>query len=204
MIRSAQLSPDPVHVAETAVALGTIALETACRLERAEVLSLTDDLTGLPNCRHFRQAAGSVVASSTGAADAVSLLLVDIDDFKSVNDRYGHPRGDRVLGETAGLLETGTRATDLVARLGGDEFGILLPGTGRAGAAAVASRLRRRIGNHTFLRAECFSARVTVSIGTATGRGGMSPGALVQMADDALYRAKHRRGSRGARRPKER
>ncbi len=201
-MRSAQLSPDPVHVANTAVALGAIALETARRLEQAEALSLTDELTRLPNDRQLRQAIESALSSAAATGGPVSLLLLDLDRFKSVNDRYGHPRGDQVLMETAALLRTGTRKTDLVARLGGDEFAVLLPATGRTGAAAVAARLHRRIGSCRFLRVERFAARVTVSIGAATASAGMSSGVLVQVADDALYRAKHRR-SRGTHRMKE-
>ncbi|MYD72677.1 MAG: GGDEF domain-containing protein [Acidobacteria bacterium] len=204
MMRSAQSSPDPAFVARTAFALGAIALETARRLERAETLSLTDDLTGLPNGRLFRRAVGSALSLGAGGSGPVSLLLIDLDDFKSVNDRYGHPRGDRVLVETAALLRTGTRRSDLVARVGGDEFAVLLPATGRAGAAAVAARLHRQIGSHRFLGRARFAARVTASIGAVTTRAGLPAGAVVQMADDALYRAKHRRRSRGTLRMKER
>ena len=204
MMRSAQSSPDPVYVAETAAALGSIALDTARRLERAETLSRTDDATGLPNGRHFRQAVRLALSSVASTGGPVSLLMIDLDHFKCVNDRYGHPRGDQVLGEMAALLRGATRKTDLVARVGGDEFAVLLPATGRAGAAAVAARLHRHIGSHRFLRRERFASRVTVSIGTATARAGTSAGSFLQMADDALYRAKHRQRSRGTYRTKER
>lgn len=193
MMRSSRVTPAPQHMAEALVALGTIAIDTAQRLERAELLSLTDDLTGLPNRRHLRQTLDDTLATRTGDGRPVSLVIIDLDGFKTVNDCYGHPLGDRVLVEVGVRLRASTRRTDLAARMGGDEFAVLLPATGPRGAAAVASRLQRCIARRPFGGCEGVAIRLSASIGTATARVGLSPGALIQAADDALYGVKRRR-----------
>ncbi len=193
MMRSSRVTPAPQHMAEALVALGTIAIDTARRLERAELLSLTDDLTGLPNRRHLRQALDEALATRTGEEHPVSLLIVDLDGFKTVNDRYGHPLGDRVLVEAGMRLRASTRRTDLAARVGGDEFAVLLPATGSRGAAAVASRLQRCIARRPFGGCEGVAIRLSASIGSATARSGLPSGVLIQAADDALYRVKRPR-----------
>ena len=153
---------------------------------------MTDDLTGLPNRRHLRHALDGALTKVNGDGRPVSLLLIDLDRFKAVNDRYGHPLGDHLLVEAAARLRASTRRTDLAARVGGDEFAVLLPATGLRGAAAVAARLQRCIARDAFLRREGVAVRLSASIGTATARVGLPPCALIRAADDALYRAKRR------------
>jgi diguanylate cyclase (GGDEF)-like protein len=121
----------------------------------------------------------------------VSLLMIDIDHFKSVNDRYGHPAGDRVLRDVARLLQEGVRTVDTVGRYGGEEFVAILPQTEMADARQLAERLRRAIEAHV-VKVPAGEIRVTVSIGVAKypAVAIATPDDLVRAADQALYRAK--------------
>jgi len=120
----------------------------------------------------------------------LSLLLLDIDHFKKVNDTYGHPAGDAVLRSIAGLLQKQARETDIVARYGGEEMALILPETDTSGAQAIAERIRRAAASVTH-PSEQGAIQVTVSIGLATCPGsGESAEAIVEAADKALYRAK--------------
>ena len=129
------------HFAEVAA----IAIDNARTRDELEHLASTDDLTGLANRRRFRQELARELAGAGRFGRAVSLLLLDLDGFKGVNDRYGHDRGDEVLKTIAALLTRRTRGGDLVARVGGDEFALLLPGTSAEEAADLALRLDKSI-----------------------------------------------------------
>ncbi|MGI4828912.1 MAG: diguanylate cyclase [Janthinobacterium lividum] len=146
-------------------------------------LSVTDGLTGLRNRRAFDDR----LATEMNAGTALSLLLLDIDYFKSLNDNYGHPAGDEVLRALAALLAAKSRGADCVARFGGEEFAILLIGTGEQGALVIAERLRIAVESFAWIQRP-----VTVSAGVAT-RSSSLEGAtkLLAAADEALYRAKH-------------
>ena len=155
--------------------------------ERLKELSLTDPLTGCWNRRAFDERLARETAASERHGGALAILMIDIDNFKRVNDSFGHEVGDQVLCHVAKVLREGARGTDFVCRYGGEEFAILLPRTNIEGATIIAERLRLGVNGRWNGHA------VTVSIGIA-GRPetGEDPHAIVRCADEALYRAKAR------------
>lgn len=143
----------------------------------------TDPLTGLPNRRHFLGVAQRTLEAARELGTAVSFLMIDLDYFKNINDRFGHQTGDLVLRGVARCLAEAVRDEDTVGRLGGEEFGVLLPGLETAAAVRVAHRLRRAVadshpGGHA----------VTASLGVASGAADLD--ALLARADECLYAAK--------------
>jgi two-component system cell cycle response regulator len=152
-------------------------------------MALTDPLTGLYNQRYLRRHLGGLMESGQGRQLAV--LMVDVDHFKSVNDRYGHASGDRALRMIADSLRVNTRVFDSVARYGGEEFVVVMPGTGPSEAAAAAERLRLAVEELKFNATVSLQMPLTVSVGVACTSNTMgSPEALLQAADIALYDAK--------------
>lgn len=153
------------------------------------LLSETDPLTGLANCRRFERVIEIEMRRSRRNRSHLSLLLVDIDRFKLINDRFGHATGDKVLRAVAErLLAAVRRPGDLAARVGGDEFAILLPETEGAGAEVVAEAARR--GVETCPLPERGGTTITVGIATFVGLGASTPADLFAAADRALYAAK--------------
>ncbi|XVU29958.1 diguanylate cyclase [Actinoplanes sp. CA-054009] len=150
--------------------------------------AITDALTGLRSRRFFEQSLRWESSRSARHETDLSMLLLDIDHFKTVNDTYGHAGGDRVLVEVAERLQAAIRPGDLVARYGGEEFAVLLPGAGPAEAADIADRLRRAIAATPIAVSEDRHHRVTVSVGVA---GTQVPEEMVLSADRALYASKN-------------
>mgnify|MGYP000035341644 CR=1 FL=1 len=150
-----------------------------------------DDLTGLYDHGYFWQRLAEELRPAGAGAAPVSLVMLDLDGFKAVNDQYGHLVGDAVLRTVAGLLRRHCRGGDTVARYGGEEFAIILPRTPAAGAAAVAARLHRAVADHRFPGPPGRTLRLTASLGHATALPGeLTPRELVARADAALYAAK--------------
>lgn len=153
----------------------------------------TDGLTGLANRLRFDQFVAEQFAAACKNNKPLSVLMIDVDKFKSINDTHGHQTGDQVLRAIGRLLKSATRAQDLAARYGGEEMILVMPGTGRATAAAVAESIRRTLAARP-IACEGASLPVTVSIGVATRESGgpfREPGHLLKAADLAVYAAKH-------------
>lgn len=193
------LGPADLEFAQTVVRAAVTAVQRARILEaavadnrRLEELAQTDPLTRLLNRRGLQERLASEMERVRRYGTTVSVLLLDLDHFKHINDTHGHLVGDAVLCEVAALLQKGVRAVDVVARYGGEEFVIVLPETGPAGAAAFAERLREYIESFTFVQARSAPVRLTTSIGVASypSFGVESVEDLFAAADQALYRAK--------------
>jgi diguanylate cyclase (GGDEF)-like protein len=168
-----------------------VALENGLLLQRAEALSVTDDLTRLYNSRYLNQSLRRETKRASRSNKPLSLLFIDLDGFKSINDTYGHLHGSRALVEAAAVIRGSARETDVVARFGGDEFAVVLPETTTEGAWAVAERIRDRVADHRFLASDLLDVRLTASVGVATMPDAAgSAEELVQAADRAMYRVK--------------
>jgi two-component system, cell cycle response regulator len=150
-----------------------------------------DSLTGLYNRGFFLETLEVDLAHAIKAGQSMSLLFLDIDRFKGVNDAHGHPTGDRVLAQSARLIQAALRVEDVAARYGGEEFAVLLRYTEAARAFAIAERVRQALADHEFV-VPGGTLRLTVSIGLATLEAGSysSVAQLIEAADQFLYRAK--------------
>jgi diguanylate cyclase (GGDEF)-like protein len=167
-----------------------VALENA-RLHRiVERQALVDGLTGLANRRQADASLAIELARAERLGGQVGLILADVDDFKLVNDRHGHPTGDIVLRDLAQALQETVREIDTAARWGGEEFAVILPGTDLAGAAQVAQRVRQALTQRGIVSADGVALQVTASFGVAASDPTTTMSELVEAADEALYRAK--------------
>src|ERR1051325_11737640 len=168
-----------------------IALDNALALQRVEALSVTDDLTLLSNSRYLNPVLRQETTAPLGRQRPLSMLFLDLDGFKSVNDTHGHLYGSKALVEAGAVIRDCARETDVVARFGGDEFALILPDTGPGGAKAVALRIRERIRAHQFLTSDGLSVRLTASIGVATlPDAAQTAEELLKAADMAMYKVK--------------
>jgi len=170
---------------------GAFLILSARRMRLFEKLSETDELSGLPNRRHFVNHLRAELSRARRYKRCVSLLVLDIDYFKSVNDEYGHLFGDLVVREFGAVLRRSLREHDFIARYGGDEYIIVCPEVGAEDALLVADRIRGKVADHTFTSGRV-SCRVTLSAGIAVSRGedAESYQSLLDRADRALYQAK--------------
>jgi two-component system cell cycle response regulator len=160
-------------------------------LDHSLELAVTDQLTGLHNRRYMLGQLKALCARATRGGDPVSVLLVDLDHFKQVNDGYGHDVGDEVLREFAVRLATNVRAIDLPCRFGGEEFVIVMPDTTLADARRIAERIRLHVGQSPVRAGGNNALAVTISVGVATSLGADdTPELLLKRADEALYEAK--------------
>ena len=165
------------------------ALARAFAFENAEIKANIDGLTGLPNRRYLEELLATI-GPRRRSGDRLGALMIDLDHFKSLNDRFGHAAGDRVLRAVAEQISTAVRADDTPARYGGEEFAVLLRRANPQQAVEVAERIRRQIGDISPSELG-IGDRVTVSIGVAVAEGSVAdPTAVLVSADEALYRAK--------------
>ena len=152
---------------------------------------MTDDLTHLYNSRYLNQVLRRETKRASRSGRPLSLLFIDLDGFKAINDTHGHLFGSRALVEAAAVIRGSARETDVVARFGGDEFALVLPDTGSEGAFAVGERIRERIAAHVFLAEDALDVHLTASVGVATLPDvAASAEELVQAADKAMYAVK--------------
>src|SRR6059058_616438 len=189
--RDPQLAPTILRAVRILLEPASVALDNALILKRAEALSVTDDLTHLYNSRYLNQVLRRETKRASRSGRPLSLLFIDLDGFKAINDTHGHLFGSRALVEAAAVIRGSARETDVVARFGGDEFALVLPDTGSEGAFAVGERIRERIAAHVFLADDHFNMRLTGSVGVATLPDvAASAEELVQAADRAMYGVK--------------
>lgn len=153
---------------------------------RLEILATTDQLSGLANRRSINDKLHYEIGLLKRYGNIFSVILMDIDHFKSINDNYGHQAGDRVISQLGGLLNGNVRAIDSAGRWGGEEFLIVCPGTDQTGAIDLAEMMRQRVEQHDF----GLPTGVTASFGVAVSKPGHSVDDLMKSVDDALYQAK--------------
>ena len=191
MLVGDEFDADERMTAASLAGQAVVALENA-RLHRiVERQALVDGLTGLANRRHADEALASELARAERLGGPVGLILADVDDFKNVNDRHGHPTGDIVLRDLAEALRETVREIDTAARWGGEEFAIILPGTDLDGAAQVAERIRETLAAREIVSVDGVPLHVTASFGVAASSATTTMQQLIEAADGSLYRAKH-------------
>ena len=197
--QEAKFDAADVEFASTVVRSGVAAIQKAHAIENAradnhrlETLAHTDPLTQLVNRRALTIRLVTEMERVRRYNAPLSMLLIDLDHFKLVNDTYGHMAGDDVLSSVAVLLQRAVRSVDTVARYGGEEFVVVLPETGRQGAVAFAERIRERMASHGFVIGAAEKIHITCSVGVATYPSPRldSVEDLFRAADVALYRAK--------------
>jgi two-component system cell cycle response regulator len=192
------LATEDVEFADAVIKAAVMAIQRAQVIEtaksenaRLEVLAHTDPLTQVVNRRALFTRLGAELDRAKRYQSVMSVLMLDIDHFKDVNDTHGHLAGDDVLREVAGLLQSAIRSVDVVARFGGEEFVVVLPETPLAGAVTFAERIRAQIEMHPFCPEQGpFSITVSVGVAAFPSEGVESIEDLFARADDALYRAK--------------
>jgi diguanylate cyclase (GGDEF)-like protein len=172
--------------------VATLSMEAETARRVAEVMAMTDPLTGLFNRRHFLDLAARESARVSRARQPLAVLMLDIDHFKTVNDTFGHATGDQVLTHVARICLGCTRQCDTLARLGGEEFAVLLPDTSMETALTIAERARAAVADDMTLRGpDGAPMRTTLSIGVAAlAQGDDGIAAALDRADKAMYLAK--------------
>ncbi|MGA9756835.1 MAG: GGDEF domain-containing protein, partial [Candidatus Sulfotelmatobacter sp.] len=169
-----------------------IAIENARWVEKIQELTITDDCTGLYNARHLYKTLETEVYRSSRFGYEFSVLFIDLDHFKSVNDTHGHLIGSKLLAEIGYLVKAQLRLIDFAYRYGGDEFVVLLPQTGKDQALVVAKRLRDALRASSFCRDEGLNLNVRASIGLATyPHDARDAHDIIRQADEMMYLVKN-------------
>src|SRR5246127_5990600 len=169
-----------------------IAIENARSVEKIQELTITDDCTGLYNARHLYKTLEQEVYRSARFGYEFSILFIDLDHFKHVNDTHGHLIGSKLLAEIGYLIKAQLRLIDFAFRYGGDEFVVLLPQTGKDAALVVARRLRDSLRASAFCKEESLNLNVRASMGLATyPHDAKSPNDIIRQADEMMYMVKN-------------
>ena len=167
------------------------ALEVVSLYDNMKIMAVTDGLTGLYNHREFYQSLRRELERARRYRHTLSLLMIDVDDFKQFNDRFGHPAGDFALRNIATLLRKCARTTDIIARYGGEEFAVILPESTPGGSLMVAERIKMEVSGYNFIRKAEDPVHLTVSIGIySSEQGEVTEDQIVSLADEASYIAK--------------
>lgn len=171
----------------------SVSMQNIKYVDKLKSMSSIDGLTGLCNHRFFYHRLKQEIASAGRYRDKLSVVMMDIDFFKKVNDTYGHKAGDRILIGVASILQNACRESDLVARYGGEEFALILPRTPKERAMTIADRIRERVNKREFcINNEGLKISVSMSAGISEyPYDGQSCNELVERSDEALYYAKH-------------
>jgi diguanylate cyclase (GGDEF)-like protein len=177
-------------LAEWLASQASVALDNARLHDIVQRQAITDDLTGLVNRRRFIEALDAEIERARQFGSPLTIVLADLDNFKQVNDEFGHHGGDVVLRAFADLIRSHVRDVDVSGRIGGEEFAILLPETDRLGAARVAERMRRSLNSVSIAVSDGDSVRAASSFGVAELEADQTGDELLRAADTALYRAK--------------
>ncbi|NTX06756.1 MULTISPECIES: diguanylate cyclase [unclassified Myxococcus] len=188
--KKANFEQDVLRMIEVIAIQAAQAVLRAQLYEQMERMATTDGLTGLFNHRTFQAKADEILAQARRYQRKCSVVLTDVDHFKSVNDTYGHPTGDQVLKGVARIIKSMARDTDVVARYGGEEFVIIMPETDAKGAFTISERIREAVKAEVF-QTEMGPLRITMSLGIATFPDhGMEKQQLIDLADQCLYHSK--------------
>jgi diguanylate cyclase (GGDEF)-like protein/putative nucleotidyltransferase with HDIG domain len=181
-------SEDHLRLLAIVARQASMAIENAREFERTKESAMTDSLTGLPNARCLYMMLEQEIGRSQRGQQSFSLLAIDVDDFKSINDTFGHQAGDQTLKELAQIFQHAVREYDVVARHAGDEFLVILPATAREQAQIIADRVRRAVAEHRSRFGNKAMVRLRVSIGAATfPDDGQDMSSLIAVADAAMY-----------------
>jgi len=184
-----QFSEDDLRLLTTVARQSAVAISNAHRFEQSEKHALTDGLTGLPNARYFFMHLEQELGRARREKETISLLALDVDNLKQINDSFGHLQADRVLRQLASIIKSQIREYDTAVRYAGDEFFIILPRTTNKQAAETARRIKQAVRTYDAgLRQDDLVAQVGVSIGLATFPGDAAElDELIEAADKAMY-----------------
>lgn len=190
LTRGRRFSEPEQEKIESLLGLAAPALRNALQFRELSLQLETDPMTQLGNRRALHTQGERWLADSLRQGRPLTMLALDLDRFKPINDQFGHPEGDRLLCEVARVLRQSTRPSDICVRMGGDEFVVLLPGADLTSAMDCAERIRQAVGQIQLSHPDAAGVRVSASIGLAMHHAGMSLDQLYDQADNALYAAK--------------
>lgn len=187
--RADALEDNDIRLLEMLAHYSAIAVCNAVMFSEARRRTIIDKLTGVYNYYYFSLKLVDTIEASKRSGEPFSIIMIDIDRFKAINDKFGHESGNEVLASLAEVLKSHVRESDIAARFGGEEFVVILPGTSKQTAAEVAERLRQAVSDSVFtVRSRTVSAKVTISLGVATyPDDAVNQHELVDAADRALY-----------------
>ncbi len=195
LLNLASPNQDMEHLAllEALADFAAIAIENARSVEKIKELTIVDDCTGLYNARHMHSLLETEISRAIRYNTSFSVVFLDLDYFKDINDEHGHLVGSRLLREVGQLLTHNLRTVDWAVRYGGDEFVIILPQAGKDEAGIVAQRLRNSLNRASFFEKESLNIKITASFGIATyPEDAVNKEDIIRLADQAMYKVKER------------